>query len=206
MLLRLNFSQKVKRVQKGFLSRMSDYLLNAPEVVFERIYRKCNLPTQLAVFSAYRKEEYAPGLDRVLGHQQFVYCWCCMSDIFWQMFGGTGGRDTRDFTSMMFREEPPLLSEGLKILFKSAGEHNDKKYFVQRDFKNPKDMEESDKIFATFHKRISEVFKAKDMSTLKAHLDSEHRRKKYMPRNFFRRIRFEIGKRQSIFAQIKIIK
>lgn len=175
---------------------MSDRILNCPEVIFEKIYRKCTLPTQRNLYRAYRDEEIAPGLDRVMAHKMSTSCWCCMAEIFYTMFGDSGGikdPNIRQGRSMYFAEEPSLVSPGFPILFKFAKQYENKKIFIQRDLKSLADMKDADQVFYDFQDKLQNVFKARNIQSLKDHLDSEHRRTKYMPRNFFRQIKFEIG-------------
>ena len=138
---------------------MSDYLLNTTEVIFANIFRKCDLRSQQNLFRAYDKEEFCPGIDRVSCHRMEVTCWCCMIEIFYEMFCHKGGR--RNFghlqTANRFAQEPALLTPGFDVLYKFVVEYDDKKYFVRRDLKNPKDMKKPDEIFEEFQTGVGNL-------------------------------------------------
>lgn len=173
---------------------MSDRLLNAPDLVFSKIFRHADLPTQKNLYRAY-KDEDSSGLAYVRSHKMEVHCWLCQINEFAEMFCKKGGVPYPPPTQDTFlAQEPSLLSEGFGILFKYAREDIDKQYFILRDLKNKADMLGADQIFYDFQRRIGQVFKARDEETLTAHMRSVHRPHRYFYPGFFDKITIEIGK------------
>lgn len=170
-------------------------LLRVPELVFENIYRKCDLSTQKEIWRAYRSEE-SSGLNRVMLHKMEVSCWVCLANVFDDFFGENGGNKIR--RTGRFRKEPSLNSRGFHILFKSQISDSDYEYFVQRDLKNFKDMEGADMIYYEFQAALGRVYKARELTALRDHLDTVHRSDKYMPKSIFQPIRSEISKFSNI--------
>ena len=95
-----------------------------------------------------------------------------------------------------FKNDPSLNSAGLSILYKYMGEDHQMKYYGQRKLWSSKDMEGADEVFYKFQEKLqNSVFKAKDITSLKSHLDSEHRCDKFMPKGFFEEYTKRMGRK-----------
>lgn len=175
----------------------NDRLMGLPEVIFEKIFRELDLPNQRSLYRAYRNHNEATGLEYVQAHKMSTSCWVCMLQIYMDMFWEIGGRKIDGSGGSFFSKfenEPALGSKGFNILYKYAGEQGNKSYFIQRKLWDLNDMKESDAIFYEFQRKIQNVFKAKDVQSLRSHLDSAHRTDYYLPKNFFNELSAKIGK------------
>ena len=175
-------------------------MINLPEYLFSKIYRKCDLRTQRSIYRAYKNEE-CPGLDRVLTHKEAQSCFICQLDIFCRWFWRCGG--TKNFrghqVSAMFSKQPSVLTEGLEVLYKLQYEDDEKKYYVQRCLWSHDDMKDADEKFLQFQEEISNVFKACTKQEMKAHLRSVHKKNNYFPKEVHDMIRKPVGKLSSFF-------
>lgn len=185
----------------------NDWLIKVPEVIFEKIFRFSDLTNQKHLYQAYRESKQCDGMARVKCHKMEVSCWICMTSIYFEMFWKTGGStmSQNDDRFSKFKNDPSLNSPGLLILYKYMGEDHQMKYYGQRKLWSSKDMEGADRVFYEFQEKLqNSVFRAKDIISLKNHLDSEHRWDKYMPKGFFDEYKRKISKKSLSFLLEKI--